>query len=249
MLTLSSASAGIPFDLKLTLSDLHGQIIESSVVGNSILVRSNITNGLAESDSFLHVLQVKDQDNRVVFLSSTTFEIQGTSSESISSSWSSEIPGLYTIQALVWPNVQSPSEIAFSASHIQVDNDLHSAIQCSGSASCFTGAVTRVIDGDTINVGNVTVRFTLVDTAERGEAMYDEAKMFTSSHCAVGSTVLVDEDDGQTSGSFGRMIAKVYCGDRSINEELLESDNAIILVQHCDESEFANEQWAKNYGC
>jgi endonuclease YncB( thermonuclease family) len=106
-----------------------------------------------------------------------------------------------------------------------------------------------VIDGDTIDVGNVTVRFTLVDTAERGEAMYDEAKLFTSLRCAVGSNVLIDEDDGQTSGSFGRMIAKVYCGDRAINEELLESGNAIILVQHCGESEFANEQWAKNYGC
>jgi endonuclease YncB( thermonuclease family) len=73
--------------------------------------------------------------------------------------------------------------------------------------------------------------------------------MFTSMHCAVGSKVLVDEDDGQTSGSFGRMIAKVYCGERSINEELLKSGNAIILVQHCSESEFANDPWARNYGC
>jgi endonuclease YncB( thermonuclease family) len=243
------ASVDSSVDLSLTISDQGGQLIESASVEAPIVIRSNIAGNIVEGDSFVYVLQIKDPNNMVVFLSITTFEFQGTSSESISLSWKSGNPGVHTIQAFVWPNVQSPSSISFSTDQIRIYDDSQSENQCSGSASCFSGVVTRVIDGDTIEVGNVTVRFTLVDTAERGEANYDEAKSFTSTRCAVGSNVLVDEDDGQTSGSFGRMIAKVYCGEQSINEALLESGNAVILVQHCSESEFANDAWAKSYGC
>ena len=50
----------------------------------------------------------------------------------------------------------------------------------------------------------------MVNTPESGETGYEEAKMTTESECLIGSNALVDEDDGQKGGSFGRLIGVVY---------------------------------------
>ena len=126
-----------------------------------------------------------------------------------------------------------------------------SNLACKGSADCFMGSVTEIVDGDTLDVNNVRVRLALVNTPEVGDQGYDEAKRFTESVCPVGSQALVDEDDGQKGGSFGRLIGLVYCtgSGASLNELLLESNNAVVDERFCSVSEFANEYWVTPYGC
>jgi len=104
-----------------------------------------------------------------------------------------------------------------------------------------------ITDGDTLYVDGVKIRLTLVDTPESNEAGYREAAMFTRSICPVGSTALVDEDDGQTQKSYGRTIAVVYCGKHNLNKELLDSGHAEIYKRFCSVSEFSNEAWAYSY--
>jgi len=120
---------------------------------------------------------------------------------------------------------------------------------CTGSARCFTGTVTKIVDGDTIDVNDARIRLALVNTPEVGQPLYREARQFTGSLCPVGSTVLVDEDDGQTEGSFDRMLGKVFCKDKVLNAELLDAGLAEIFQRFCSESEFSNEDWARSYGC
>jgi len=120
---------------------------------------------------------------------------------------------------------------------------------CSGSAGCFTGIVTRVVDGDTIHVDGNSIRFTLASTPEPNEFGGLEAKQFVEQICPVGSTVLVDEDDGQTEGSYGRMIAVIYCNGINLNEAVLESGHGYLSSGFCDRSEFAMHSWAQKYGC
>jgi endonuclease YncB( thermonuclease family) len=115
----------------------------------------------------------------------------------------------------------------------------------------FQGAVTEVIDDDTLDVNNIRIRLALVNTPEVYEKGYLEARAFTMSNCGTGTNALVDEDDGQKGGSFGRMIALVYCGNNtsSVNEMLLNSSKASILPEFCKVSEFASSLWAQKYGC
>jgi endonuclease YncB( thermonuclease family) len=122
---------------------------------------------------------------------------------------------------------------------------------CKGSADCFRGSVTEIVDGDTIDVNNVRIRLSMVNTPERGEAGYNEATETTESECQVGSTALVDEDDGQKEGSYDRLIGVVYCNGNtaSLNQLLLEQGKAIIYEEFCDVSEFANDKWVTNFGC
>src|SRR3989442_144678 len=118
--------------------------------------------------------------------------------------------------------------------------------QCSGTAACFRDTATYIVDGDTLDVGSTRIRLTLVNSPEVGEPGYSEAKNFTAQTCPVGSQALVDEDDGQTSGSYGRMVAVVYCGGVNLNAALLSSGNAVLVEYYCSVSEFASEAWT---GC
>jgi len=115
--------------------------------------------------------------------------------------------------------------------------------QCKGTASCFTDTVTYIVDGDTLDVGSTRIRLALVNSPEVGQPGYTEAKQFTAETCPVGSSALVDEDDGQTGGSYGRMVALVYCGGVNLNAALLSSGNAVPVTHYCSVSEFADEPW------
>lgn len=79
----------------------------------------------------------------------------------------------------------------------------------------------------------------------------NEATDTTESECPVGSEALVDEDDGQKGGSFGRLIGVIYCdgNDTSLNEVLLQADKAVVYEDFCEVSEFANEDWVTRFGC
>jgi hypothetical protein len=130
-----------------------------------------------------------------------------------------------------------------------------SANECQGQADCFRGMVTEIVDGDTLDINNVRVRLALVNTPERGEDGYTEAIDFVQSICGVGTTALVDEDDGQKEGSFDRVIGLVYCGNDNINNKkslnglLLEGGYATIYQEFCGISEFSTANWAQSRGC
>lgn len=104
-------------------------------------------------------------------------------------------------------------------------------------------------DGDTLNVDGQSIRLALTSTPEQGQEGYAESSDFTARSCPIGSEALVDEDDGQTEGSYGRLIGVVYCGDTNLNEAILEEGHGTISTYFCDESEFSDEPWAQKNGC
>jgi endonuclease YncB( thermonuclease family) len=135
--------------------------------------------------------------------------------------------------------------------------DIQGKIVCKGSAACFNGNITKVVDGDTVDVNGIRIRLSLVDTPERGQINYTESRNFVIQLCPIGSIALVDQDDGQKGGSYGRMIGEVYCNynpsnqnnTKNLNEEIIKSGYAHILTNLCTRSEFAKESWAARHGC
>ena len=120
---------------------------------------------------------------------------------------------------------------------------------CSGNARCITGIVTKVIDGDTIKVDGQSIRFALASAPELNESGGDAAREFIDEICPVGSTVLVDEDDGRIEGSYGRILGVIYCNGVNLDEELLDSGLGTLYSGFCDKSEFSNDPWAQKHGC
>ncbi len=111
------------------------------------------------------------------------------------------------------------------------------------------GQITRVIDGDTLLIDQTTIRLSLVNSPERDEPGYSEAKDFASTVCPVGSNAEFVEDSWQPTDKYGRSLGLVYCNDMFLNELLLTNGHANISTYFCDKSEFGSERWARAYGC
>jgi DNA-binding beta-propeller fold protein YncE/endonuclease YncB( thermonuclease family) len=109
----------------------------------------------------------------------------------------------------------------------------------------ISGPVNYVVDGDTLEINDIRIRLSLVNTPEVGETGFDSAKDFVENLC-LDKNGQVDIDDGQRQGSFGREIGVVYCDGININSQLMSKGYALITSEFCDVSEFANEAWAKS---
>lgn len=119
-------------------------------------------------------------------------------------------------------------------------------------ADVYTGNVTRIVDGDTLDVDRRRIRLVLVNTPERGDAGFSEATAFTRSACPVGSAAVYVVDSMQGEDRYGRIVAAVWCdgtGNSTINEALLDSGHAELYGSYCQRSSFGAEGWAVRHGC
>lgn len=106
------------------------------------------------------------------------------------------------------------------------------------------GIVNYVVDGDTLDINDIRVRLALVDTPERGQDGYKEAREFVKNLC-LNKKGEVDIDDGQRRGDrYGREIGVVYCDGINVNKVLVENNLTKIYTEYCDISEFSKEEWA-----
>lgn len=106
------------------------------------------------------------------------------------------------------------------------------------------GIVNYVVDGDTLDINDIRIRLALVDTPERGQDGYKEAREFVKNSC-LNKKGEVDIDDGQRRGDrYGREIGVVYCEGINVNKALVENNLTKIYTEYCDISEFSKEEWA-----
>jgi micrococcal nuclease len=104
-----------------------------------------------------------------------------------------------------------------------------------------SGFCPYVVDGDTIDVEGVgRIRFVGVNTPERGQPGYQEAKDFVKSLCLY-KTVYLDIDDAKHYDKYGRVLAVVYADNINVNAELLKRGYAEIM--YIPPSEFNPYLW------
>jgi len=104
-----------------------------------------------------------------------------------------------------------------------------------------SGTCYKVVDGDTIDVEGVgRIRFVGVNTPERGESGYKEAKDFVKEMC-LGKTVGLDIDDAKNKDKYDRTLAVVYVDGVNLNQELLKKGYAEVM--YIPPSEFNPYSW------
>jgi micrococcal nuclease len=104
-----------------------------------------------------------------------------------------------------------------------------------------SGKCYKVVDGDTIDVEGVgRVRFVGVNTPERGDSGYQEAKEYVKNMC-LGKTVGLDIDDAKNKDKYDRTLAVVYVGGVNLNQELLKKGYAEVM--YIPPSEFNPYKW------
>lgn len=114
--------------------------------------------------------------------------------------------------------------------------------------------VTRVIDGDTIDVrihGEIKrVRYVGVNTPERDEACYAEARD-ANANWVEGQTVYLVKDISDTD-QYDRLLRYIYVGDLFVNERLIQQGYGEVVSYPPDTAFFDHfrdlEQAAANAG-
>jgi len=112
---------------------------------------------------------------------------------------------------------------------------------------CIERNVTRIIDGDTLDVeGGLRIRLVLVNAPELNATGGPESRDYLTSLCT-GAKALVDEDDFQIGHDpYGRVLAVVYCGTTNANAAMIASGHATTYYAFCSASEFGSAAWS---GC
>ena len=96
--------------------------------------------------------------------------------------------------------------------------------------------VTHIVDGDTLDVGldccecipSFRVRLLAIDTPERGECYYGEAKAALGA-MADGQRVGLERDATERD-SFGRLLRHVYVGDLWVNGAMVAQGYARVCI-------------------
>jgi len=126
---------------------------------------------------------------------------------------------------------------------------------CANQTGCFTGTVTKVVDGDTLDISNVRVRLVLVDAPERDTREGPAATAYLKELCPEGSSARLQRDRLQSEDQYGRTLGVVWCGARAtssdlpVNAEMIRSRHARLYGRFCRESEFGSAPWAVELGC
>lgn len=113
-------------------------------------------------------------------------------------------------------------------------------VESTPSGSGETGRVTRVIDGDTIEVNingrNYDVRYIGVNTPERDEPCYQDAAT-ANTRLVSGETVRLERDVSNTD-RFDRLLRYVYVGDTFVNRELVAQGYAEAVLYEPDNEHY-----------
>ena len=111
---------------------------------------------------------------------------------------------------------------------------------------CVERKVTRVIDGDTVEIeGGLRVRLVLVDAPETTDIGGSEATNYLTALC-LGQSAVVDEDDWQIGADpYGRTLAVIHCAGTNANAAMISSGRADTYRLFCSRSEFGSEAWTR----
>lgn len=95
--------------------------------------------------------------------------------------------------------------------------------------------VTRVIDGDTIELDNSEkIRFSGINTPETGECYYQEAKEKLED-TLLGKDVLLEKDRTLTD-KYGRELRYVYVDDMMVNSMMVEEGYARVFDKYKEDT-------------
>jgi endonuclease YncB( thermonuclease family) len=244
----SSSTSLLPLTLttpKLITTNTPGWIGPS--IGNQTVIATNVSRNFDNdnTDRFIVIIEARDSDGITLFLAtkSGTLEKGDAGPQQVNTTWTIDLDHLtaFELRAFAISNLDQPHVLSYL---YESWVDLSAQPGGGDSENRIQGEVTKIVDGDTLDIGNVRIRLALVNTPEIGEDGYQDAKSFTALLCPVGSSALADKDDGQPEGSYGRVVAKVTCGHKILNAELLKYGHASILKEFCSVSEFAADDWA-----
>ena len=104
------------------------------------------------------------------------------------------------------------------------------------------GKVERIVDGDTIIVDNQSVRLLGINTPERGELLYQEAKEFLEEKIN-NKTVRLEYNEDKYD-KYGRKLAFVFLDNENINIKIVKQGFANpYILSYSEYNKYIRKAW------
>lgn len=147
------------------------------------------------------------------------------------------VVAVVTVGAQLDLNGSSGGSAGGSAGGVPVPESSGSAGEPSYEGHAESAIVRSIVDGDTLKTDVGTVRVIGIDTPERGECGYAEAKAFVATALPVGSAVTLERPDGQRdTDRYDRLLRYVYYPDgvTDLGLEQILAGNAVARYDSRD---------------
>ncbi|WKT58808.1 hypothetical protein QVH35_05690 [Candidatus Nitrosotenuis chungbukensis] len=117
IIATSSIGADIPDIQRVSIEDLYvadstGEQISKLTKNNQIQIVSHIRNNQDYSQQFTSIVQIVDEQNRIVSLSWIAGKLSDLQNFELSQSWIPTESGNYRIETFVWKSLNDPSPLA-----------------------------------------------------------------------------------------------------------------------------------------
>lgn len=108
---------------------------------------------------------------------------------------------------------------------------------------CEYGKVERIVDGDTLIINGTSVRLLGINTPEKGEKYYQEAKLFLEEKILDKEVKLCFS--GQKTDKYGRILAYIFYQNKNINLESVREGYANFYFPSGKKEYYSNfkEAW------
>ncbi|MFI5416923.1 MAG: hypothetical protein ACHQW9_02600, partial [Nitrososphaerales archaeon] len=115
----SSIGSGIPSIQRISIDELYvadstGKQISELTKNNQIQIISHIRNNQDYSQPFTSIVQITDEQNRIVSLSWIVGKLSELQNFELSQSWIPTESGNYKIETFVWKSLNDPSPLVSS---------------------------------------------------------------------------------------------------------------------------------------
>jgi len=95
------------------LADLRGNTVSENVIVNQIVViTADLINGQEVTQNFVYIIQIKDSQNIIRYLSFIKAEVAPTKTFSPGVSWTSNISGKFVVEIYVWESFENPEPLS-----------------------------------------------------------------------------------------------------------------------------------------
>ena len=95
------------------LADLRGNTVsENVIVSQLVVITTDITNNQDISQDFVYIVQIKDSQNVIRYLSSFSAEVAPTKTFSPGVSWPPNTSGKFVVEIFVWESFDNPDPLS-----------------------------------------------------------------------------------------------------------------------------------------
>lgn len=102
----------VPIEFPRLVNAFNSPVSEIVNVNQQVQVASEVTNKQNIAQDIVYIVQIRNENNIIIYLESSNANLQPSQSFSLAKSWTPDYPGTYTAEIFVWKSFNEPDALS-----------------------------------------------------------------------------------------------------------------------------------------